>query len=606
MAIVWKFNGTPFATLGLRGLKRERTNMGEDFCTLVAEGASVDTLTFKDGTPVLSYGTTVTITRTVDSDPPATFFVGRYMAPERMGEPGAEQVVITIAGPWWYLENLVFQQYWKFPVDNTDPASALADANQSLVLLNLAEDGSKLSTAQQVAAVVNFAIAAGAPIALGTGFPSVNVPIDEMTDASCAEVIRKMFRWTPDRVLWWDYTASPPTLNCAARGTATALTIGLSEVVAPESIRLRGRQDLRRSVVVLKYSYNEQVNELTWPKLQVDKYPVGATEIAFDALVMTIPLAGGSTTVQTQKIKTRGIDENSATWWKKHLPWMDDATISALSISGGAISPTGFPNEIVEGQTPDWKESSSRLVTVKAKASYTQTTAAGTVVRKKDEPISVVVTGTTLSSPSESSAATYSRIVESTAAEPVPTGLAQALYEALSTVHVEGVVTTVDREVGADDATGARPGKVLNLTGFSASLGWATMNALIQSVIEDVDTGRVEIHFGPPQHLGPQDMVELLRVNRGRTMTWLTAQRTAAQARSQGLNKGATSNGDHNASTAGGAITRLKLVDDTDATKSIDINPASLPTGKAIGLIALQVCDGVTTKTTYVLGTTPA
>lgn len=606
MSIVWKANGTPFATLGLVGLRRERTNMGEDVCTFVADGAKFDATTFKDGTTFFAYGSTVTITRTVDSDPAVKFFVGRCMAPERFGEPGAEQVLFTLAGPWWYFENLVFQQYWKFPVDTADPDSALANANQSLLLLNLAEDGSKLTTEQQVTAVVNFAIAAGAPIALGTGFPTLDLPIDEMTDASCAEVIRKMFRWTPDRVLWWDYTASSPTLNCAARGTATALTLGLSDVAAPESLRLRARNDLQKSAVVLKYSYNEQVDELTWPKLEVDKYPVLATEIAFDTLVMTIPLAGGSSTVQTQKIKTRSISENSDTWWKKHLPWMADATISSLSISDGAKDPTGFPNEIVEGQTPEWKETSSKLVTVTAKATYTHTTAAGAIVQKKDEPISVVVMGTTLSSPSESSAATYARTVSSIAAEPVPTGLAQAVYESLSTLHYEGVLTTLATEVGADDSTGPRPGKVLNLSfGLAA---WSTMNALIQTVVEDVDSGRVELRVGPPQHLGPQDMVELLRVNRGRTLTWMTSQRTAAQARSQGLNKGSTSNGDHNASSAGGGITRLKLVDGTDATKIADINPADLPTGKTAAFRAFAYCpsEGATPQTIYILATVPA
>lgn len=44
----------------------------------------------------------------------------------------------------------------------------------------------------------------------------------------------------------------------------------------------------------------------------------------------------------------------------------------------------------------------------------------------------------------------------------------------------------------------------------------AAMDAVVQSIDEDVDLGTSRISFGPPQHLGPRDMLELLRVNRFR------------------------------------------------------------------------------------------
>ena len=57
-------------------------------------------------------------------------------------------------------------------------------------------------------------------------------------------------------------------------------------------------------------------------------------------------------------------------------------------------------------------------------------------------------------------------------------------------------------------------GNALNLTGGRTE--WASMAAPVQTVTESVDEGRTEIGFGPPAHLSPQDLVELLRGTRRR------------------------------------------------------------------------------------------
>ena len=43
---------------------------------------------------------------------------------------------------------------------------------------------------------------------------------------------------------------------------------------------------------------------------------------------------------------------------------------------------------------------------------------------------------------------------------------------------------------------------------------WADMRAVIQEVVEDLDSGRTIYTVGPPEHLGPQDMIELQRCYR--------------------------------------------------------------------------------------------
>lgn len=94
--------------------------------------------------------------------------------------------------------------------------------------------------------------------------------------------------------------------------------------------------------------------------------------------------------------------------------------------------------------------------------------------------------------------------------ETAPVGLAQTLHEAVSVLHYEGRFRLSEEECQG----GIAPGNVLNLSnGITA---WATMRAVVQSVSFNLDAGATEIVFGPPQHLGLQDYINLLIGNRNR------------------------------------------------------------------------------------------
>lgn len=84
------------------------------------------------------------------------------------------------------------------------------------------------------------------------------------------------------------------------------------------------------------------------------------------------------------------------------------------------------------------------------------------------------------------------------------------LYAGAHLLYYEGKITSEQAEVSG--AIGL--GNALNLSGGRAE--WEGMNAPVQTVAEDVDAGRTEIGFGPPSHLSPQDLVELLRGARRR------------------------------------------------------------------------------------------
>ncbi len=96
--------------------------------------------------------------------------------------------------------------------------------------------------------------------------------------------------------------------------------------------------------------------------------------------------------------------------------------------------------------------------------------------------------------------------------EPAPTGLA-ALYRAsLSTVNYEGPVVTRERECSGT----VRVRNILNIS--NGATAWASMNATVQEIEEQLNTGVTSIRVGTPSHLGAQDFVTLIQLTRRRAL----------------------------------------------------------------------------------------
>jgi hypothetical protein len=114
-------------------------------------------------------------------------------------------------------------------------------------------------------------------------------------------------------------------------------------------------------------------------------------------------------------------------------------------------------------------------------------------------------------------------------AETIPSNLAQTLFLAVGFVPYEGSVVLTEQECSGSVAVG----NTLNLAG-SAQADWASMNAVVQQVEENLETGTTRVTFGPPSHLGVPDLVELLRLNRFRIVyTNPSAQIETAQVGAQ-------------------------------------------------------------------------
>ena len=124
---------------------------------------------------------------------------------------------------------------------------------------------------------------------------------------------------------------------------------------------------------------------------------------------------------------------------------------------------------------------------------------------------------------------TYSSLESLTesGSEGIPVGLAADYYAARSVTPWAGTVERVQDEC----TRWVRPGSLLNISGGNAA--WTTMDALVQTVEQDLQNGRTVAGLGPPEHLAPQDLLEQQRMMR-RAEADTRARATNAETRQTG------------------------------------------------------------------------
>jgi len=556
------------ANWGLCEVVRERINQMTDTVTFRAEA------TASDADPIFAHGSTV---RIFQNGTP--WFYGRVVQVPGRASAKAEDQVYRLAGPWWYLENIVFQQMWQ-TTNGTDVT--LISTNKSRLILSQASDGTKLATGAAILEVLAYATARGAPITVGVVTPDAIAPYAEALDRSCAEVIRNFLRWTPDATAAFDYTTTPyPTLSIHRR--ADAPTVTLPAYGAPVSgLELTPRYDLQVPSVVLKFEQTNDIDNDTFTSLTVQPAPSTATGDELGAMVMTLDLSGARATYQKQPVTTALIPPSDTSagvidWWKGKFAWLKDFADTDLMVVGGTqtlaienpseypgITLSNVPNELLEGSIAPWMNLYAAPLLVSATLKYTGATtdeSSAVFDAMNQRVVYTRVIGT------NAETQTYSRLTSETEAEPVPTGLAQALYDAASVLQYDGVLELTEQECSGL----ATPGSLLNLTGGRTE--WATMAAQIQHVEEMIDLGQTKITVGPAKQLGHADLVELLRVNRSRRISFRLSERTTGSgsgnaARVQGGQQSPRSDSVFRPS-AGGAPALNKpfqILDASDAT----------------------------------------
>lgn len=329
---------------------------------------------------------------------------------------------------------------------------------------------------------------------------------------------------------------------------------------------IASREDLQVPCVAIKYEKSHTQDGVVWGTSETDIYPPASTGSEPRALVATIDLQGSAASYQTQSLGTEQIAPTSKTFWKDNIPALkgyldanlaieqatddEDNLIPYIQKASDGTAST-MPRYVVSGAVADWMTGvASEEVIVTAKITYN-----GATLTKFDGGVaSVRLVGV------DTSISNFEQLLSFDAEEETPSGLAQALYEALGVLHFEGSFSLAEEEVSGL----AHPGQKLRLVGGSAP--WATMDAVIQQVVENVDTGKTQIFFGPPSHLGPQDLVAQLRANRGARASWRrkersTGRRTVSGGYSEGPQSTPKQNGSFAPAGGSGTADRTLLFD---------------------------------------------
>ncbi len=442
------------------------------------------------------------------------WFQGIVTKTPSIGDYRSETSVYEISGPWWYLNNLVYQQKWNSTDNNqnqnnlilnqnivnilNDPNTVLVDKTR--VILGQDSTGQAITLQEQIKNILNFAINNHAPIALGSiKLEKFQIPFDEVKDISCAEAIRRLLRWIPDTITWFDYTQEVPKLHIARKAKLKKTSIDLTGKNI-KNIRITPR-NLSIPSVVLYYENLHRINQNVYRTVTIDKYPENATGKEFKALVLTIELEGNNIQIQEQHIKTNAVNANNIAWWKERLPALKDIEDDKIKIKDVTRS-SKLLNELIEGSIAPWmSDAKAETDTIRATISY-ETDHSAVV----DKTIAVRIQATDASSQMYLS---QDAIVKKEATVVTP-GLAKQVFEAVNSVKYDGEISLENEEIGLETLLGT----VLNITNSHAN--HAKMEALIQEVREDVDKGITWIKFGPAKHLGPDDLAELMRVNRNR------------------------------------------------------------------------------------------
>jgi hypothetical protein len=454
-----------FSAIGASKLKRTVSSQKESVFAFSVDGASAD------WNPLAAEGTICTVY--ADATP---YFAGRLYRIPRKGRGStesfrddsrhwslnskqlqvtrpAESIDYEIRDPWLDLKQFVFQQQWNVITGTDESGHPTKTAEyRSECILGMDLSGNPLSNGEQITMIIEWAASCGAYCQPGDIAVSSPIPFDEITDMSCAECIKRMLRWSPDAVAWFDYSVTPPAFNVTPRADCEAVFLEFSG--GPESVEIHALPFLVPPSVVIRYIQITASNAGS-AQVQVipDVFPGGATGREYGAMVMTCRLAEGQSTYQKQKIKAQifpiansgtgeGPDGGNITdggpsndpliqWWQRKVTWLKNFGISSTSSTpaptaadignqliitnmwgtfdvgegdddgtgtvalitfdddGNETLNTDYANELLQGQIASWMTQNQAKTTWTALVSYSYPSDAGSYTAQDNDAIAI-------------------------------------------------------------------------------------------------------------------------------------------------------------------------------------------------------------------------
>ncbi|HEV2329256.1 MAG TPA: hypothetical protein VGY56_10750 [Verrucomicrobiae bacterium] len=544
-------------SLGIDSATFDFNNMAADVLTLRVGGLNVD------ASVIWNMGQLMALLK-----PDGTrFFVGRVEPWSQEGTPDEQNHFGRITNPWWYLANKIYQQRYNIPVFNNNAQIVEYNSYHTprtilYVLYNGAPQNGQPATGfyaanngQQIADAVNWAIAQGAPIQLGTVDPATTPPSHQQKGMTCEQVIKHAFMLEPDFVVDWDYTTLPfPTIHFRKQQSLRPLVIDLTTPGVREMVTVKARQDWQRSYVAIFYDETQSVGGQQYISLGSDVYPdapppgISQTEYNFRGVDLFCDLSGEKVGSQSQQANFASIafDITSlATWtkWKPHLSPVYDPTITNVIIMTATTTPAadnyrlapglspvdqldsdGNPialdptcvYEVTEGSWADWiPQSNAQIVRATAYAYVVHKAAPGQNPRTEFVPLAHDFTAVNINTNGISKSFTQPT-GGGQYAEPQPVGLAKQMWTSWQNLALEGSFQNKEAVIGA-----TQPISRSNCLNFKTANNpaWATANATIQKMSGDILNGVTEVKFGAPLFLTGNELIDAIRWTRFRIET---------------------------------------------------------------------------------------
>ena len=465
---------------------------------------------------------------------------------------------IIVENAWWWLKQLYLSS------EQEDQAGSEAERTSYVF-----PTGSPRS---HLLALIDRAIAQGAPVAAGSVAAVFNVPRLSLRNIPFSEAISEIMRWAADGTVYFTYgDAGPPKLNMQRRAPAATVTITPGNSVTP-IIRIKPRIDLKVEEVTVLFARRETLEGKRI--IRYDAYSAGLSssglpvrqpvlvsgpEKVYDLLpqdftdsviVRSAPLDTGAMIARyDERIRATGATGFSVGSFTESIAGGGSFTLPAINTQitdqdGNAI-PASFDHYLTRGEIREWwtKDGIEHVQARVAATIYDRVLSPAPVpggyealvpdwfavlggqrytylintpggfaqvdIFATTASVSVPLVKTQWSTPT-----TLIRAEDFAFINP-PSDLAENLLATQNWLPYEGTVSYVTEDIEADHHVG----KKLNIAGFLPET--ANMGALITGHEVRLATGENTLRLGAPARQSYRDLVNRFRQSGADNIVWL-------------------------------------------------------------------------------------
>lgn len=519
MAVAWTItnpSGSGTSALDALGISRPVIN----FRIVGASTASLEVQRdFDSGDAWWAADSVVTIYRDA-----APYYTGRVKESPISADASNESRTLYLTDAWDDLETTIYQESW--PIGS---GSVLYPR----CILGLDDAGAQITTGEQIAAVIDYAIATDVDITKGTIDSGLQLWPSEVVNTSCESVIVEEMRFHPNWAAWLDHSTAPPTFNARPQSALAEHTLNIdSETVESFSFA----PVVRNVPLGVRIIYNSAVT------IDGEVYRNGYLDTAGvvtgrRVMQAMLDLQGMTMQYQKSRVQTRTLPTENAemtAYFKKKWPELQDMPDGAFQFTNFAAiladeethpdpicakatrlsvaDASDLPRELISGSIEDWMRVKVGRVAITYDLEIVGTPS--DAQRKILDNFSG--TGKSFSvTATNATTKIYKGISSFDEGESVPTGIAAAVFAAATADQYEGSVTVVAEDVPAGTWHGS------NLI-LAHGVTEIMPGAIVYSASMDIERGSMTLSFGPLPYLSAGDFLELQRMFQRRKVCWMS------------------------------------------------------------------------------------